>query len=478
MNKNYSIKKAAAINAASKCSTIIVNLLANAILARILTPEDYGVVAIITVFSTFFAVFSDMGISSGVVQNKSLTREDNIDIFSWTVYFGVILGVLFCVASRYIAVFYENDIYIPLGSILSLSLAFNTMNSVPNGILMKEKKFVYVGIRNIISALVNFIVTLVFASFGYKAYSIVLGSVAQSIILFMMNNKDIHLSFRFKPKWKSMSKIFGFSMFQFAYMFVNYFSRNLDNLLAGKLLGAEQLGYYDKAYKLMLYPINNFTQMITPVIHPILSDYADNKKYIYEKYIQLVDLLALVGGYVSIICFFSADNIIYLMYGSQWNKSVPCFQILSLTICVQMVSSSAGAIYQSLGNTKMMFYSGLTYMIETVFCIGISLCYNSIYALSIGVAIALFTKFFVEFFFLIKLSFGYKVTSFYKNLIPHFLIYSVVFVVLYANSHFVNGIGNKLVSFFEVLCVGTITYVLMLLITGKMRSLLKTIKRS
>lgn len=477
MSNQISLKRAAIINAISKYATVIVNLLANAILARILTPKDYGVVAIITLFSTFFSVFSDMGIGSAVIQDKTLTKQENIDIFSWTVYLGIAIASIFAIFSFVISDFYNNKVYIPLGFILSIAIFFNTLNMVPTAILMKDKHFIYVGVRNIIAAIFNFLVTLILGLNGFKAYSIVWGNVVNAVILFFLNIIGSKLQFKILPRWNSIKKIFGFSMYQFFYSIVNYFSRNLDNLLTGKFLGDEALGYYDKAYKLMLYPINNFTQVINPVIHPILSEHKDNKEYIYQKYIQIVEILTLVGVYVSVICFFCAGEIIHILYGKQWDLSIQCFQILSLTICAQMVSSSVGAIYQSLDNTKMMFYSGLSYMAETVICIVGSLQFKSIIALSYGVMIALFLKFIIEFYFLIKQCFNYSLLSFYKIFFPYIFIIIGCSLTLYFNSLLIEKKFNDFISIFEKGIIGTIAFLIMLLITKKIYIVKKLIKR-
>ena len=282
MSNPVSIKKAAIINASAKYSTVVVNLISNAILARILSPEDYGVVAIISVFATFFLVFADMGIGSAVIQNRSLSSEELNDIFSWTNYIGIAIVLAFTLFSFGIAFFYNDKIYISLGAILSLSSFFTALSMVPNALLMREKRFVYVAIRNILASIINFVCTLVLALNGYKAYSIVIGTVFNAAVLFIMNYIGSGLKLKLFPRLSSLKKIAGFSFFQFGYQFVNYFSRSLDNILTGKFLGNSALGYYDKSYKLMVYPINNFTAVINPVLHPILSDHQDDKNYIYQ----------------------------------------------------------------------------------------------------------------------------------------------------------------------------------------------------
>ena len=144
------IRKAALINAVGKYAKIFLTVIVTAILARILSASDYGIVAVITVFSTFFTTLSDMGFGPAIIQNKDLTDSDIDNIYSFTVYISVILMILFSLFSILIAMFYDNDVYIPLGQLLSISLLFNALNMVPNGILNRDKKFISIAVRTVV----------------------------------------------------------------------------------------------------------------------------------------------------------------------------------------------------------------------------------------------------------------------------------------------------------------------------------------
>ena len=137
-----------------------------------------------------------------------------------------------------------------------------------------------------------------------------------------------------------MRKIASYSGFQFLFNLLNYFSRNLDNLLAGRFIGSTQLGYYNKSYTLMQYPVSNLAGVITPVLHPILSDYQDNKDILYQKYMSILKLLMAVGVWAEAICIFAAPEIINIMYGSNWSNSIICFKLLAISIATQMMNSS------------------------------------------------------------------------------------------------------------------------------------------
>jgi PST family polysaccharide transporter len=318
-----------------------------------------------------------------------------------------------------------------LGAILSISLCFNILNTVPNAILLKQKRFLVVGIRTIVVTLLSSVFTILLAVIGLRYYSIVFHSVISSILLFVWNMFSIKLHVKSRVDWSSVKRIRNYASYQFLFNITNYFARNLDNLLIGKYLGDVPLGYYNKSYTLMLFPIQNLTHVITPVLHPILSDYQNDKEKIFTQYMKVVKLLSLLGVFVTPFCFFAADELILLFFGDQWTQAIPVFRILSLSIYAQMITSSTGSIFQSLGKTKQLFYSGICTTFITIVCILFGLSRGRIDTVATFVMVAYNLHFFIVFYILIKLTFGRKLFDFYKYLWKDLLIMIVLFMSLY-----------------------------------------------
>lgn len=432
-----SIRKAAFINFIGKYTNIIIQLIYTAILSRILTPDDFGIVAVVTVFTNFFMLFANMGIGPAIIHNKEFNEKDNNNIYTLTIYVGVIISILFSLFSIFIAYFYGNSVYIPIGILLSFSLFFNTLNIVPNAILLKQHKFKIVSMRMVIVGIVAAIPTIILAKIGFKYYSIVIHSILVSIVTFLWNYSTVKPKFQKKIGLDSYKSIRSYSSYQMGFSFINYFSRNIDNLLIGRFISSTALGFYDKSYKLMLYPVNNLTHVITPVILPILAKEQDNKKYIYDQYIKVVKILSLLGVFITIYSYFSGGEIIRLFYGNQWDYSIPSFKILSISIFFQMTVSSAGSIYQALGDTKNMFKSSIVFTLITIISIVIGVILGSINTVALFVLISLVIKFFIDYYFLINRSFGLSVMKFYKIFIPDFIIFAMMFAVMSAASNIV-----------------------------------------
>ena len=417
------MKKAALINAAGKYSKVFMSIIVNAILARILSAEDYGILAVITVFSTFFTTLSDMGFGPAIIQKKDLTDDDIGDIFSLTVYISLGLMFLFALLSYPISVFYGNKVYILLGVLLSISLLFNALNMVPNGILNRNKKFVSIAVRTVIVYIVSAVITIILAFLGFRYYALAIQAILSAFLTFVWNYLTTRPKFKFHFKKNSILKVLNYSGYKFAFNVVNYFSRNLDNLLTGKFMGNAELGYYNKAYSLMLYPVNNLTGVVSPVLHPLLSDYQKQREIIYSKYMKVVKLLSCIGIYVAAVCFLGADEIVKILYGDNWDASIVCFKLLSIAIIAQMINASAGAIFQAIGNTKLLFINSCINTGITVLAILCGVFWGkSISALSLCVAISYVFHFVTAFYMLIKLGFRYKLFSFFKELFAEIFI--------------------------------------------------------
>ncbi len=150
--KTNSIKKATAFNAISKYSQVCVQLVVMVVLARLLSPYDYGIAAIVTVFTTLFSILADMGIGPAIIQDKTLTKKETSSLFTLTIPLGVALGVLFVLVSSALAFFYTDQIYFSLSQLLAASVFFQTASIVPRAVILKEKRFFSAAVRVVLSA--------------------------------------------------------------------------------------------------------------------------------------------------------------------------------------------------------------------------------------------------------------------------------------------------------------------------------------
>lgn len=418
--KEYNLKhqfiSGVSITFITKYFNIFVNILISAILARILTPHEFGIVAVVMVFTTFFQLLSQLGIGPAIIQNKQLNDDDISSIFKFLIFVSLLIATAFFFFSYIIAGFYDNQVYIGIGQLLSISVFVNTLNSVPLALLSKEKKFKAIGIINVLASLLGGTLAIILALKGFSYYSIVFKSIAVASMIFVLSFLTSDLKIRRGFNMEGIHLIKSYSSYQFMFNFINYFSRNLDNILIGKFIGPASLGYYDRAYRLMMYPVQNLTHVITPVIHPLLSEYQDNKPRIYVVYKKLTKYLMMLGIPVSILLFFYAKEFILIFYGDQWLSIVPTFKILSISIFIQIVLASSGSIFQAAGKTNLLFLSGLLSALTMVTGISTGVIVGKLEYVATGILIAMLVNFFQGYYILINLVLKESLKDFMLNL--------------------------------------------------------------
>lgn len=473
-NKQISIKKAAFLNASSKYITIILQIIYMAVLSRILTPEEFGIIAVINVFIIFFQMFADMGFGTAVIQNKTLTDDEVNQLFTFTVYLGIVLMLLFAGASFIIAAVYNDQIYISLGFMLSFSLLFNAFNMIPNSVMLKNKRFVAIAVRTIVVALISYSITISLALSGVGVYALAANSIVMALAIFIWNEISTKLKFRGRVKLATLKKVWSYSLFQFGSQALNYFNRNLDNLLIGKYFSTAELGYYNKSYTLAGYPVTYLPGVITPVLHPILSEHQDDHDYIYNSYIKLVKFLSLIGCFGSAFCFFAGREIILIAFGNQWEPSIIPFQTLSLSLWMQILTNTIAPIYQSLGNTKLLFRSTVITTVLIVASIVIGVHIGNIRFVSICVSTAYILNFLISFG--VMMIWGFKRSFFqFAKQFWHEIIFFAVLILL--SVLWPINIENIVINFAVKFIASMTIYAIMLFITKEHRVLIDFLKK-
>lgn len=416
--------------AASQYLGILISLIVAGILARLLSPQDFGVVAIATVIITFFGIFSELGIAPAIIQNKELTNKELNEIFSFTIWMGLIISACFFVASWAIASYYKDSKLILICQLLSVNLFFAAINIVPNALIFKNKKFQFIAIRSIFVQITGGTIAIVAALLGAGVYALLINPIFSSIFIFLFSIRQYPQKVYLTWGAESMKKILSFSLYQFFFNVINYFSRNLDKLLIGRFMGLSPLGYYDKSYRLMMLPLQNITAVLTPVMHPVLSNLQNDLQQLERSYLKVVRFLAFIGFPLSAFLWFSAYEVMMIVFGNQWEPSVPAFQILALSVGIQIILSSSGSIFQAANATKIMFISGLLSAILNVTGILVGIfVFNTLEAVAWGICISFATNFIQSYLLMYRVTFKISMKGFFRQFLSPIILTSILIVV-------------------------------------------------
>ena len=446
------IKSGLFYSALAKYSGIIISLMVSAVLSRLLTPRDFGIVAIAMVFIVFISLLSDLGFAPAIIQNKSLTTDDTNNIFSFTIWVALLGSIIFFFCSGLIANFYQSPPLVIICKILSVNVFFSTCNIVPNALLMKDKNFKYIAVRTLTIQIIAGVISIVAAFNGAGFYSLLINPLLTSFVMLIIDYNKAEVNFKFKFELSSVKKILSFSSYQLLFNVVNYFTRNADTLLIGRYLGINPLGYYDKSYRLMMLPVANITNVLTPIIHPIFSDMQDDKKRMYRANQKIVRLFAYIGFPFSVLLFFLSKEIILIVFGHQWVKAIPVFRILSLSTCLQIIGSSSGSFFQSLNAARYLFICGIVNAFIVVSSLLFGLFYlKSIEGVALSFAIASLLGFYSTFYFLITKSFHESLLSFFKTLLSPFAFALCLFACLWSAGFLIGALNIYITAVIKVL---------------------------
>ncbi|OUN99910.1 lipopolysaccharide biosynthesis protein [Bacteroides clarus] len=344
--------------AIQKYSGLLIQLFVTAILARLLEPIDFGVIAIASVLISFLGMFTEMGFSAAIIQNQSLLQKDLNSIYSFCTYVGCITCVIFFFSSNYIATYYVDQRLSTICKLLSVNMLFSGLNIVPNALILKAKRFKLLAKRTLGFQLISGIISILAAYSGLGVYTLLISPIFTAIGVFFVNYHIYPQKFVFRINFDSIKKVVNFSIFDFLSNFVNYFSRNLDKLIIGRYFSLNELGYYEKSYRLMMMPLEYITRTIDPVVHPIFSQFQNDKFYLSKKYNQIVKLISTISFPLGAFLYFAAHDLIHLFFGDKWDAAIPVFQILSISVPLQMILSTIGGIYKSTGKVNWQFFGG------------------------------------------------------------------------------------------------------------------------
>jgi O-antigen/teichoic acid export membrane protein len=355
-----------------------VSLIVAIILARNLTPEDFGIIAMVTVFTGFLWVFRDFGAGSYLIFLKNENRSAQSTAFWLSVILGLILFAILWVTAPIIAEFYRMQLLVDIARYLALSFLIGGVTQVSVSLLQRDLKFKKLFFMHLIPIIGSGGVAVYMAISGYGVWSLVVQTLvmyALQTLLLLVWGPKIYLR---GASTKAFQDIMSYSLPLLGTNTLNYWVRNVDNLLIGKVLGQEALGFYSRAYSFLLIPVSAVTQNVTAVLFPAISSMKEDKERVRKAVLRVLELSVLISFPTLTFSFFFAMDITVTILGVQWNPIVPLIEVFCAIGIIQTISSFMGPIYLSQGATRLQFVVGTILRANTIFLIVIGLQFGVI----------------------------------------------------------------------------------------------------
>ncbi len=466
------LKTGVLFTAIGQYAGVVSNLIVSMILSRLLSPSDYGTLNIVLVFLPFFQMISELGVGPAIIQNQSLNKEDLSSLFKMLTLASFAIGSFFGFFGFGLAWFYGKTIYIPIAWLLSINIVFSIMSVVPLAILTKNQRFKILNLSGLLSYFIGSIFGIISALEGLGVYALIVGSTVPAVLNFFFYLYFSHFQILSGYNKKSFSKIRHFSANQFGFGLVNYFSRNLDNIFVGKFFGAAALGNYGKSYQMLTYPNVMLTNVINPVIQPVLASHQDDVELIKNIYSKVLRLLFFFGIPLSSFLCLNASPLIGFLFGSQWSAAIPPFQFLSLAVWTQIIGSTIGSIFQARDKTKYLFRTGIISTLIIVSGIVLGIFLGNIARLAMVLSVVFVINFLFSFWMLAKYALNTSLLFVIKIMFKPLLltIFPTVTLVLWLSfikqpsSNFLQLVINSLIFgmifLIEAWCSGEIKFIL------------------
>lgn len=317
------------------------------ILARLLAPSDFGLIAMIWSAMALIMLFQDLGLAQAVIQRQDLQRQQVGFLYWCTAGVSVTLAAIMFAGAPLLAAFYGEERLVDLSRAFACLIVMGGLQSIPMALLTRKSRFKTIAILEAVSATSGFVVAVT-AAFVWRSYWALFASALVTAVL-SLAGAWLTTGFRpGPPKFDQGAREllrFGGSLTGFS--FVNYFSRNMDNILLGRYHGSVELGFYDRAYRLLLFPIAQVHGPVGRVMVPLLSRLQSNPAKYRQGYLECVTLIltAAQPGIAFMIVF--AKEIFDVVLGERWANAVPIFQVLGIVSLHQIMTSTFGWLYIS-----------------------------------------------------------------------------------------------------------------------------------
>jgi PST family polysaccharide transporter len=455
------VLRALSWSAGGKVVSQVVSLGFGIALARMLTPDDFGLIAMMMVFTGFAALLTDVGLGSALVQKEDVTELHYNTVFWTNLGLGVALTCIILVSSPWIASFYGREELTGLGYILSLQFVLGALALVPRQRLVKELSFKVVTVADVLGMLVGGIAAVFMASSGYEYWAL----AWQFVILRVVATVYVWMSARWMPAFSfsrhALAELFGFSFYVFSTRMIQYFTKQADKLLAGRFLGGNAVGLLDKAQSMMLFPLSNVSHVVGKVMFPALSMIQNDKDRVRNVYSRCTQAIALLTFPMMAGMFAVAENFVFGVLGDQWGELVIILRILCVAGVAISIVTVTGSVYLSQGMAKLQFKVNL--LTRPIALLGVIVGLQwGIEGVAVGATVATLINTVITLRVvggLINLPLGTLFSSFFKTFCAAVLMCLIIMATDYLLSEY-----PPLIRFFIQVFEGALVYTLLVII--------------
>lgn len=437
-----------------------VTFICNIILARLLSPDDFGCIGMLAIFIAISSAFINGGFTMALIQKKEITDIDYTTIFWFNLFMSVFFVILLFFLAPSISEFYHLPLLKKVLRIQSLDLIICALQIVPISKFKREIRFKPLATRNIISAIVATIAAIWMAYNGLGVwtlvYSVLIKSAVNTILLWVMIDWRPTLVFSFKA-WK---ELFNFGGLMLCTSLVDTLYGNINGLIIGRAFTAKDMGYYAQARKLEEVPSIVMSAVINEVSFPAFSKLQDNKEHLVAGLRYNVKAVAFLCFGMMALLLSIGHPLFQLLYTSKWDASVPYFQILCLASMLYTLNGVNNSVIKSLGKGKVYFFAHLSQKIIGLSLIFGGICFG-IKGMLWGMVLSTYISFMMNAIINSKLI-GYSLSRQILDVVPYYVLSLLLAVVSLFCARYIEA------NYIVVMAIQMLCYALLYILISKL----------
>lgn len=446
-------------------------------LTHLLPASDFGLIAMASIVTGLASLFRDFGTTAAVIQRQELTDQLLDSVFWFNLAIGLTLAVFIGLSAPLMARLFSEPRLVGVLVLLSIAFPVGSLGLVHQALLERASAFRPVALVESTASLLGLGAALWGGWSGWGAYSL----VAQTLVPAGANTVGFWLVSRWRPTSRgSVGQIKGLMRFTgnlVGFNTFNYFARNADNMLVGRLLGAAELGYYTMAYRLMLWPLQNISAVVGRALFPVLSQMQTDHNRLGSVYIKATAAITLISAPIMLGLFVLRQSFVEAVLGPRWFPVSDLLMWLAPIGLIESIGTTVGSIYLALGRTDLLFRWGLFASTLVMVSFGVGIQWG-LQGLVIGYAIASCLLFIPSLIIPYGLI-GLKIQTVFRAVLPSLGTATLMAIGLIITRHFMLGAEmTRLHKFGFTVIIGTLTYGLLTLLvqSGFVRNLLNTLK--
>jgi O-antigen/teichoic acid export membrane protein len=408
------------------------------ILARILTPIELGVLAIINLVVGLAQVFGDAGISNALIYHKELNKGQLNQLYVVNVSLGIVVSISVALLAYPLAQFFSMELLTSLLILLAPVFFIKSLSQQVMALLQQKLQFNRIAKVEVFSSVAGFIILLLLINFDFRLEAVIFSQLATASILtllILVFNRNLLPSFE-KIQWRSIAKPVKYGLYQTGESFINFLSAQFDQLLIGKLLGAETLGIYAYVKALVFRPA---LQLINPIVNrvsfPLMVQYKDvhSESVIYTQIIRLLSFIN-IPLYLLMACY--PELILSLAYGDDWLPHAELLKWLALYMLLLSLMNPIGVLLRATGEVKRGFWWNIGVTIIRPLLIMLSISSGVVWLVKVLV-IAQVGLFFLHWYFLIRPVIKLSFSALIKAIAPPCFAFFIAALVVYLCNEYI-----------------------------------------